>query len=156
MNRLGFSLLCKLAAATLALLTGWAVSGQVVSCASDLAACCDYLLSSTEACRRQAEVRAWHESKRQVVRELCQGRLTLFAAAGQFLALNREKPRSWELVAPTLPGNSDEERVCHELIRWSYTHLMESAPGEAVAKPAAFRAELYAHLDCFGSVALAE
>jgi hypothetical protein len=65
--------------------------------------------------------------KWRVTREVLAGRLTLLEAAALFRALDHAPPAfPWDCFRATWPGNSDDERHCHELIFWVYLSLSDT------------------------------
>jgi hypothetical protein len=97
------------------------------------------------------------EVRRQVVRRLAAGELTLFEAAARFGVLNRtpeELPdRGWRL----LPGGCDGEKLCRQVMQWAESDLASVMPprkGEALIR--GWQAELAAHIARHGRVVLPE
>ena len=67
-------------------------------------------------------------AKSQIIERLRGGELDLFEAAGWFGHVNHEPAefadRSWQF----LPGDSDEEKLCRQVILWARGHLGQSMP----------------------------
>jgi hypothetical protein len=65
--------------------------------------------------------------KQRVTDELVAGRLTLLEAAALFRALDLATPAiNWDIFRASTPGNSDDERHCHEVIDWVFVTLRVS------------------------------
>ncbi len=58
------------------------------------------------------------DRRRQVVRELIEGRLSLAEAADRFRELNVCLGNRWAPCLLYYPGRTEEERVCHQVIQW--------------------------------------
>ena len=58
------------------------------------------------------------EAKSDVVTRLMAGELDLFEAAACFRDLNHEPPEFRSMGYLQLPGGSDEEKLCRQVIRW--------------------------------------
>ncbi len=92
------------------------------------------------------------QEKERIAGELIDGRLTLFEAAARFRRLNAEPP-----AAPpplSYPGDSEEERLCRQVIRWASHRLQERDPGRANDRAAAWEEELRRHKERHGTVVL--
>jgi hypothetical protein len=89
-------------------------------------------------------------AKELIVRSLIEGRITLFEAAALFRDLNREYP---ELRFLDAPGDSEEEKLCRQVIRWVEAVLgaPERAGRDASAR---FEEELRWHKQQNGKVIL--
>jgi glutathione S-transferase len=81
------------------------------------------------------------------------GRLTLFEAAALFRRLNEAPPKPAPLSA-SFPGDSEEERLCRQVIRWAWRRLSECYPGGAEALVAPYEEELRRHKERHGRVVL--
>lgn len=55
------------------------------------------------------------ETKKQIIHNLIDGRVTLFEAAAAFRRLNDEYP---QVPLTSGPGDSAEERLCRQVIEW--------------------------------------
>jgi hypothetical protein len=92
--------------------------------------------------------------KQRVVTELLDGQHTLFETAAIFRRLNAEYPR---LPIPfDAPGDSDEERVCWQVIIWVRgTMRLHGYPEERIAEVSAcFERKLSDHKQQYGTVRL--
>jgi hypothetical protein len=94
----------------------------------------------------EQEVRDVHRRltrKERVARAVADGRLTLWEAAACFRTLNhRPPPFAWERFRAAWPGDSDDERHCHEVIHWAYLTVGRADARRAEALRASLRAEL--------------
>jgi hypothetical protein len=106
-----------------------------------------------EAARGRKLVEAWQGVKRRIAekerlaREVAEGRLGLLEAAARFRDLDRQPPEfHWEAFRRTVPGASDEERHCREVIGFVRGLLLDQ-PGADAAVPYRLEAELRARLD---------
>jgi hypothetical protein len=85
--------------------------------------------------------------KETVVKALLAGRLTLLEAAARFRALNEAPPEyNWDAFRLTMPGDSDDERHCHEVISFAFHALRRTDPHRADELHESLRAELRQHL----------
>jgi hypothetical protein len=97
--------------------------------------------------RRQAR-------KDQVVQAVLAGRLTLLEAAALFRALDRGPPTfHWDSFRARWPGDSDDERHCHEVIDFMASAAIRDDPCKGKALRERLQAELAEHLRC-GSLCL--
>jgi hypothetical protein len=62
------------------------------------------------------------EAKDEITKDLIRGRLTLFEAAAGFRRLNEQYPLV--VVDKPLPGMTEEERLCRQVIEWVRVHLL--------------------------------
>jgi hypothetical protein len=94
------------------------------------------------------------EAKRRVVNEMLDGQHTLFKTAAIFRRLNAEYPR--QPPAPGFPGDSDEERVCWQVIIWVRGVMrLRGDPEEMIQNVSAcFEKELSDHKHQHGTVCL--
>jgi hypothetical protein len=92
------------------------------------------------------------QKKQHIIDELVAGRLTLFEAAALFNHLNHEHPVS--LAAPWFPGDSEEERVCRQVIHGVRARLLSSSPENAHEWVAALEEDLRQHKECHRKVIL--
>jgi hypothetical protein len=83
-----------------------------------------------ESLEQQMQAALARVSKRKdIVRQLLAGQVTLVAAARSFRALDLEAESfSWEAFRRTYPGDTDEERHCREVIDWVAGELKEADP----------------------------
>lgn len=93
-------------------------------------------------------------AKARVVDELIDGRLTLFEAAALFRRLNDPSPASAAHLARDCPGDSEEERLCRQVIAWVRVTLPQRPADVADEMGARFEEELREHKECHGVVIL--
>ena len=88
------------------------------------------VLGPSEACR-VAELRI--KAKVEIVDRLRAREMNLFEAAAWFGRLNQEPEkfvdRSWQM----LPGDTDEEKLCRQVIGWTKNTLKNSMPSSELA-----------------------
>jgi hypothetical protein len=85
--------------------------------------------------------------KRQVARDLAQGRTTLTEAAARIRELDRAWGNfPWETFRRLTPGDSDEERHCREVIGWVRA-LVEDGSEDYPSLVEILEAELQGRLD---------
>jgi hypothetical protein len=94
------------------------------------------------------------DKKQRVVNELLDGRHTFFETATIFRRLNAEHPKL--PTYPDIPGDSDDERTCWQLILWvRRVLLLRGDPEERVQEISArFERELSDHKQRYGTVGL--
>ena len=114
--------------------------------------------SEVEAAGPRCEVfKARIDAKAQIIARLRAGELDLFEAAGWFGSVNREPAEYADYSWRNLPGGSDEEKLCRQVILWVRGNLAQSVPeselGELVAR---LEARLAARLCDRGRVELPE
>jgi hypothetical protein len=81
--------------------------------------------------------------KWQAVEGLVEGRMSLLEAAARFRDLDRQPPDfHWDAFRNSMPGDSDDERHCREVIGFIETRL---PPRERTDLIARLEAELQAH-----------
>jgi len=68
--------------------------------------------------------------RKHIVEELIDGRLTLPEAASQFGELNTKDPQTMTAIQSTLTGDSDQERLCRQVLMHVKVAL-EDRPSEA-------------------------
>jgi hypothetical protein len=74
------------------------------------------------------------EQKNQLIQKLLAGQITLLETAARFRALDRSSPSFyWDGFHQFIPGDTDEERHCREVIDWVETELGWTDPCLAVA-----------------------
>jgi hypothetical protein len=91
------------------------------------------------------------EARSRIVTALLDGRITLFEAAAGFQRLNRES--SIPLLM-NFPGDSQEERVCWQVIQWAQLELGKRTPDAAHDFSPRFEEELRRHKQRHGAVIL--
>jgi hypothetical protein len=94
------------------------------------------------------------EKKQRIVRELLAGRRTFFETAEVFRRLNDEYPKL--LPHPAIHGDSDEERVCRQVIVWVRGTMQVDGYSDRTIEAVAdcFERELHEHLRQHGLVCL--
>jgi hypothetical protein len=97
--------------------------------------------------RREAE-------KDRVADDLISGRLTLFEAAALFRRWNAEGAAPPANVALYYAGDSEEERVSRQVIRWAEVVMRQRYPEGADALTKRLEAELRRHKELHGTVVL--
>jgi hypothetical protein len=87
------------------------------------------------------------EHRKDLIRELLAGQLTLLETAAHFRALDRSSPSfNWDRFRRVTPGDTDEERHCREVIGWVETELGWTDPCLALATCNWLKGELQEHL----------
>jgi hypothetical protein len=87
------------------------------------------------------------EHRKDLIRELLAGRLTLLETAAHFRALDRSNPSfNWDAFRRGNAGDTDEERHCREVIGWVETDLERTDPCLALATCNRLEGELQEHL----------
>jgi hypothetical protein len=104
---------------------------------------------------------AGHRARARLARDAAAGRRTLAEAAALFRELNRRPP---EVMAPaqavpgdpplTIPLDTEEGRLCRQVIVHAYHALHEEAPGRADAAVARLEAEFFAERRAHGTIRL--
>jgi hypothetical protein len=85
--------------------------------------------------------------KHRVTHAVLARQVTLLEAAAYFRALNYQPPdHNWDQFRTRWPGDSDDERHCHEVIHWVYLAMTDTDPCLAEAVRANLDGELSAHL----------
>lgn len=104
-----------------------------------------------------AVLKARIEAKAQIIARLRAGELDLFEAAGWFGCVNREPAEFADHSWRTLPGGSDEEKLCRQVILWVRGFLTQSVPeSELDSFVGGLEARLSARLCDRGGVELPE
>jgi hypothetical protein len=93
--------------------------------------------------------------KDRLAAEVVGGRLTLFEAAARFRRLNDDDPPAAPLGA-YYPGDSEEERLCRQVIAYVGARLRACAPDGADGLLAPYEDELRRHKERHGKVMLPE
>ena len=95
-------------------------------------------------------------AKRDVTRQVIDGGLTLLEAAALFRQLNAT-PADCPCSHDMMPGSSDGEKLCRQVIGWVEQQMREAtSASQAAALKARFEAELEELLDKDGTVRLPE
>jgi hypothetical protein len=95
-------------------------------------------------------------AKQQIIEEVLEDRLSLLEAAAGFRDLNRTPEDSPCQVGRKIPGNSDEERLCRQVISWAEGEARRKTPDRADSLVARLEAELQDHIRQHGTVRLPE
>jgi hypothetical protein len=109
-------------------------------------------ISSAEALRAELEQNLQDamrrsQRKQRVTDRVLAGRLTLLEAAALFRALDHDATGfNWDVFSYTWPGNSDDERHCHEVIAWVYETLRYADLCKAEASRQDLTRQLSKHL----------
>ena len=86
-------------------------------------------------------------SKSHITDEVIASRLSLLEAAAQFRILNRMPPSvSEEQARSQFAGDTEEERLCREVIHWVATAMRESEPFLSAAVYVHLESQLNDHL----------
>jgi hypothetical protein len=72
------------------------------------------------------------EERDQVAQAVIDGRLTLAKAAAQFRAINASRPPHHPIRLDAYPGQTDEERVCRQVIRYVESKLADQPDASAI------------------------
>ena len=94
------------------------------------------------------------QEKDRIAGELIDGRLTLFEAAARFGRLNAEPPAPPLALSLFYPSDSEEERLCRQVIAWASRRLEKSDPDRANDLAGACEEELRRHKERHGTVVL--
>jgi hypothetical protein len=119
------------------------------------------LRTIVDAQRRQAEIihnreivtrRLW--GKVEVARDVVAGRTTLFEAAAAFRKL--EEMTAEYIIYPRklYPGETEEERLCHQVISWAGNEAYTTSPCQGEALAQRLEEELREHIWRHGTVRL--
>jgi hypothetical protein len=92
------------------------------------------------------------EAREQVAREVIAGRVTLLEAAARFQAITLSRPAHLPMSLAGFPGNSEEERICRQVIHFVEIQ-MEGHP-DASAEVARLNRELQDQLAQTGVIIL--
>jgi hypothetical protein len=84
-------------------------------------------------------------TRHEVLRALRADSLSLIEAAARFGEVNLEEPETMSYVREMYPGNSDEERVCRQVLAWARADL-GGDPGKGRATLLRLEAELETYL----------
>jgi hypothetical protein len=84
------------------------------------------------------------EEKDEIAQAIIDGRMTLVKAAARFRAINASRPPAWPDRLDLYPGQTDEERVCRQVIRYVESNLADRPDASAIL--ARLESELQAHL----------
>jgi hypothetical protein len=72
-------------------------------------------------------------AKSCIMEKLRAGELTLLDAAGWFRRLNAEPPTYPDHHWQRMPGDTPDEKICHQVIRWVDAYFYDRAPASEVA-----------------------
>jgi hypothetical protein len=92
--------------------------------------------------------------KDRAANDLIDGRLTLLEVAALFRSLNAERVGPQADLALYYPGDSEEERVCRQAIRWTKREMARRYPERADALADRLEAELRRYKELRGAVVL--
>jgi hypothetical protein len=85
--------------------------------------------------------------KHRLAQAVLARQVTLLEAAAYFRALNHQRPDfHWDQFRAVTPGDSDDERHCHEVIHWVHLAIADTDPCLAEAERANLSSELSDHL----------
>lgn len=94
-------------------------------------------------------------AKVEAVRQLLEGELMLFQAAGYFRDLNAGPPGMEDVSWRQLAGSDDGEKLCRQVILWAEGELaVRHGPAEARSRAARLERELGDHVAAHGGVQL--
>jgi hypothetical protein len=94
------------------------------------------------------------EERSVICDQVAAGRMSLFEAAAEFKRLNRKpRPSTYDPVA-AMPGDSDNERVCWQVIAWLEGSTRQLPPSQREAVLERAKADLREQLACHGGVTL--
>jgi hypothetical protein len=85
------------------------------------------------------------EAKDEVAREVIAGRMTLAEAAARFRTIDASRPPHLPVHLDVVPGSSDEERICRQVIAYVENNLEGRPDRDAVL--ARLEADLRRHLE---------
>jgi hypothetical protein len=88
-------------------------------------------------------------AKDQVARGWIDGKITLPQAADQFRTINASRPSRLSAFLDSYPGNSEQERLCHQVFMYAKTILERRS--ETKAELARLESELQTYLAKIGS-----
>jgi hypothetical protein len=94
------------------------------------------------------------QDRRVIVDQLSEGHMTLFEAAAEFKRLNREPSPSQYNAVAAMPGDSDNERVCWQVIYWLDANTRHLPPSQRQAVLERVKSDLSEHRACHGNVIL--
>lgn len=78
-------------------------------------------------------IRLRDAAKNRVAAQVMAGELDLFEAAAHFRQINHEPPELMQLGYRLLPGATDEEKLCREVIQWvKFRQSRQATHGEAM------------------------
>ncbi|HVS36141.1 MAG TPA: hypothetical protein VMS17_11220 [Gemmataceae bacterium] len=96
------------------------------------------------------------EGKSSVTRRLLEGELTLMEAAAWFRYIDRVTGPVDSILVPGEEGESDEERLCRQVIRWAEAQAQQVSPQSSQAVVSRLEAQLDDRLRRDGKVELPE
>ncbi len=85
------------------------------------------------------------EERWRIADEVAAGRMGLLPAAARYHELNRSDPVIERNLHYHLPGASDEELCCRQVIDWVESRLVDRSPAEAAGEKARLEEELREH-----------
>jgi len=106
-------------------------------------------------CPGDAAAEANLQAKREVIKRLLGGRLTLLEAAGWFRALHRPLSNGGDPL-DYQPGKTKAERTCRMVIAWAKAEVAVQSPSQAIEVGRRLEAELAACLARDGEPRLPE
>jgi hypothetical protein len=94
------------------------------------------------------------EQRAKIATQVCEGQMNLFDAAAEFKRLNLlPSPSSYNPIGD-FPGDSENERVCWQVISWVKSNTIQMPPSQRQAVLDRLTADLMEHLACNGTVIL--
>jgi hypothetical protein len=96
--------------------------------------------------QRDKDVLSHMAAKRGVVRALRLGELSLFEAAARFGEINTQAPETMTFVRAMYPGDTDEERLCRQVLGWLEVDLWYGDDSNERATLARLQADFEAFL----------
>jgi hypothetical protein len=152
MNSLPRLVLCALTGAVLLLAFGTALGlGPGGSDPAEVFRRVVYELRRGEHLEAQAAVAIrCEEGKREVVRRILAGRLTLVEAVEEFRALGRMNEDGLKELLAAFPGSSEDEALCRSVIFW-VAHAAADDPARRADLVARLKAEMRRHFGGAGA-----
>jgi hypothetical protein len=94
------------------------------------------------------------EKRQAIIDQLTAGRISLFEAAAEFKRLNAQPNPSQYRFFKELPGDSDDERTCWQVISWLDVNSRHLPPSQQQLLLDRVKAELREYKACNGTVIL--
>jgi hypothetical protein len=94
------------------------------------------------------------QERQTIIEQLAAGRISLFEAAAQFKRLNAQPNPSTYGFVTKLPGDSDNERTCWQVIYWLDSNTRHMPPSQQQLLLERLKADLCEHRARNGSVIL--